>query len=63
MRRLLILIAGVLILIAVAVPTAAVYYLAFTQSGFEFIVSRIPHRRSAAMHLTEELDIHTSEKE
>ena len=44
MRRLLVLIAGVLILIAVAVPTAAVYYLAFTQSGFEFIVSRIPHR-------------------
>jgi translocation and assembly module TamB len=44
MRRLLILIAGILILIAVAVPAAAVYYLVFTQSGFEFIVSRIPHQ-------------------
>jgi len=44
MRRLLLLIAGALILIAVAVPTAAVYYLAFTQSGFQFIVNRIPHR-------------------
>jgi translocation and assembly module TamB len=44
MRRLLLLIAGALILMAVAVPTAAVYYLAFTQSGFQFIVSRIPHK-------------------
>ena len=44
MRRLLLLIAGVLILLAVAVPTAAVYYLAFTQSGFQLIVSRIPHK-------------------
>ena len=44
MRRLLLLIAGALILIAVAVPTAAVYYLAFTEDGFQFIVSRIPHR-------------------
>jgi translocation and assembly module TamB len=43
MRRLLLLIAGVLILIAVAVPSAAVYYFAFTESGFQFIVSRIPH--------------------
>jgi translocation and assembly module TamB len=42
MRRLLLLIASALILIAVAVPTAAVYYLAFTQSGFQFLVSRIP---------------------
>ena len=44
MRRLLLLIAGALILMAVAVPTAAVYYLAFTQGGFQFIVSRIPHK-------------------
>ncbi|HEV7444796.1 MAG TPA: hypothetical protein VGO18_19530, partial [Steroidobacteraceae bacterium] len=44
MRRLLLLIAGALILIAVAVPTAAVYYLAFTPAGFQFIVSRIPHK-------------------
>lgn len=44
MRRLLLLIAGALILIAVAVPTATVYYLAFTASGFQFIVSHIPHK-------------------
>src|SRR5437867_3700888 len=44
MRRLLLLIAGALILAAVAVPTAAVYYLAFTPGGFQFIVSRIPHK-------------------
>src|SRR5882724_3050408 len=44
MRRLLLFIAGALILMAVAVPTATVYYLAYTQSGFQFIVSRIPHK-------------------
>src|SRR6266702_687960 len=44
MRRLLLLIAGALILIAVAVPTATVYYLAYTEDGFRFIVSRIPHK-------------------
>ena len=44
MRRLIWVIAGVLILMAVAVPTAAVYYLAFTESGLRFIISRIPHR-------------------
>jgi translocation and assembly module TamB len=44
MRRLLLLIAGVLVLMAVALPTAAVYYLAFTEGGFQFIVSRIPHK-------------------
>jgi translocation and assembly module TamB len=43
MRRLLLLIAGILILIAVAVPSAAVYYFAFTESGFQFLVSRVPH--------------------
>src|SRR3981081_4664017 len=44
MRRLLLLAAGFLIFLAIAVPTAAVYYLVFTESGFRFIVSRIPHR-------------------
>jgi translocation and assembly module TamB len=44
MRRLLLLIAGALILIALAVPTAGVYYLAFTEGGFQFIASHIPHR-------------------
>ena len=44
MRRILLLIAGLLILLAVAVPTAAVYYLAFTEDGFRFIIDRVPHR-------------------
>src|SRR5262249_14721017 len=44
MRRLLLLIAGVLVLMAVALPTAAGYSLAFTPGGFQFIGSRIPHQ-------------------
>src|ERR1700709_1598610 len=44
MRRLLLLTTGFLIFLAVAVPTAAVYYLLFTEGGFHLIVSRIPHR-------------------
>ena len=44
MRRLLLFIAGILILIAVTVPCAAVYYFAFTESGFKFLISRIPHQ-------------------
>lgn len=44
MRRLLLLVAGALILVGVAVPTAAVYFLAFTAPGFQYIVGRIPHR-------------------
>ncbi|HUI60734.1 MAG TPA: translocation/assembly module TamB domain-containing protein, partial [Steroidobacteraceae bacterium] len=44
MRRILLLIAGLLILLSVAVPTAAVYYLAFTESGFRFVIGRVPHR-------------------
>jgi len=44
MRRLLLLIAGALILIAVTVPTAAVYYLVFTEGGLQFLVSHIPHK-------------------
>jgi translocation and assembly module TamB len=44
MRRLLLLITGSLILLAVAVPTATVYYLAFTSSGFQFILNRVPQK-------------------
>ncbi len=44
MRRLLLLIAGVLILIGVAVPLGAVYFLTFTDAGFQYIVSKIPHK-------------------
>ncbi|MGH8138897.1 MAG: translocation/assembly module TamB domain-containing protein [Steroidobacteraceae bacterium] len=44
MRRLLLLIAASLILLAMAVPTAGIYYLTFTQSGFRFLVDRIPHK-------------------
>ena len=44
MRRLLLLTAAFLIFLAIAVPSAIVYYIVFTDSGFQFIVSRIPHR-------------------
>src|SRR5438105_15825031 len=44
MRRLLLLVAATLTLLAVVVTTAVVYYLAFTESAFQFLVSRIPHR-------------------
>ncbi|HVW70974.1 MAG TPA: translocation/assembly module TamB domain-containing protein [Steroidobacteraceae bacterium] len=44
MRRLLLITAGLLIFLAIAVPSAAVYYVVFTESGFKFIVSRIPHK-------------------
>lgn len=44
MRRLLLLIAGSLIFLAVAVPTACLYYLTFTESGFRFLVGRIPRK-------------------
>jgi translocation and assembly module TamB len=44
MRRLLLITAALLVFLAIAVPTAAVYYVVFTESGFQFIVSRIPHR-------------------
>ena len=42
MRRLLLSIAGLLILLAVAVPAGAIYYAAFTESGLKFIVSLVP---------------------
>src|SRR5215470_15882345 len=44
MRRLLLIIAGLLIFIAVAVPSAAVYYVVFTEDGLQFVLRRIPHR-------------------
>src|SRR5215470_15073608 len=43
-KSVLLLLAGVLILMAVAVPMAGIYYLAFTESGLQSIVSRIPHK-------------------
>src|SRR3954463_15821812 len=42
MRRLLLLIAGILILTAVAVPGAAVYYFAFTEAGLQYLFGKIP---------------------
>ena len=53
MRRLLLLIAGILILTAVAVPSAAVYYFAFTEAGLQYLFSKIPaqgRRRRARVH-------------
>jgi translocation and assembly module TamB len=44
MRRLLLLIAGILILTAVAVPSAALYYFAFTEPGLQFLFAKIPHK-------------------
>ena len=44
MRRLLLIISGLLILFAVAVPIAAVYYAVFTESGLQFVVRQIPHK-------------------
>jgi translocation and assembly module TamB len=44
MRRLLLLTAGFLIFLAVAVPTAAVYYAVFTEGGFQLIVRHIPRK-------------------
>ena len=44
MRRLLLLIAAILILTAVAVPSAAVYYFAFTEEGLQYLFGKIPHK-------------------
>ena len=44
MRRLLLITAALLVFLAITVPSIAVYYVVFTQSGFQFIVSHIPHR-------------------
>src|SRR6185312_7710802 len=44
MRRLLLIVSGLLILLAVAVPSAALYYVVFREDGLQFVVKRIPHR-------------------
>jgi translocation and assembly module TamB len=44
MRRLLLITAAFLVFLAIAVPPAIVYYVVFTESGFQFIVRQIPHR-------------------
>ena len=44
MRRLLLLTAAFLVFLAIAVPSAVVYYVIFTESGWQFITSHIPHR-------------------
>jgi translocation and assembly module TamB len=43
-RRLLLITAALLVFLAIAVPSVVVYYVVFTENGFKFIVSRIPHR-------------------
>ncbi len=43
MRRLLLITAALLVFLAIAVPSAAVYYVVYTEGGFRFVVSRIPH--------------------
>ena len=44
MRRLLLLISGLLILLAVALPVAVIYYVVFTESGLQFVLRQVPHR-------------------
>jgi translocation and assembly module TamB len=44
MRRRVLLIAVLVTALALAVPTAAIYFAAFTQSGLQFIVNRVPAR-------------------
>src|ERR1700722_14227783 len=44
MRRRVLLIAVLITALALAVPTAAIYFAAFTQSGLQFIVNRVPAR-------------------
>jgi translocation and assembly module TamB len=44
MRRRFIVIAVLITALALAVPTAVIYFAAFTQSGLDFIVARIPGR-------------------
>ena len=44
MRRRVVLIAVFTIALALAVPTVVIYYAAFTQSGLQFIVHRVPQR-------------------
>jgi translocation and assembly module TamB len=44
MRRVLLLIAGLLILGGIAVPLAAGYYLIYTEEGLRFLTAHVPHR-------------------
>jgi translocation and assembly module TamB len=44
MRRLLLITAALLVFLAIAVPSAVIYYAVFTESGFKFIAGHIPHR-------------------
>ena len=44
MRRRFVLIAVLITALALAVPTGVIYFAAFTQSGLDFIVARIPGR-------------------
>jgi translocation and assembly module TamB len=44
MRRLLLITAAFLVFLAIAVPSAVVYYVVCTEGGFRWIVNRIPHR-------------------
>src|SRR5690606_669011 len=52
MRRRLLIIFGLFALLALAVPVAALYYLAFTESGLAFIVDHVPRQiGSMKLHL------------
>jgi translocation and assembly module TamB len=44
MRRRIVLIAVLITVLALAVPTAVIYYAAFTQVGLQFIIKRVPGR-------------------
>ena len=44
MRRRVALIAVLITVFVLALPTAVIYYAAFTQGGLQFIVKRVPHR-------------------
>src|ERR1700719_1721753 len=47
MRRRVILVAVLITAFALAVPTAVIYFAAFTQSGLQFIANRIPQKIGA----------------
>jgi len=44
MRRRILIILGIALLFVVSVPTAVIYYLAYTEPGLQWIVSHIPRR-------------------
>jgi autotransporter translocation and assembly factor TamB len=44
MRRRILIILGIALLIVVSVPTAVVYYLAYTQPGLQWVVNHVPRR-------------------